>query len=175
MKTLTEFVSFTLKNVIQAQKELTDAGKTAEEIPAALTEKFKVEGDKLKYLTTAAEMVKNRLDGLKRVIVLQLAEGENAPSGAEKHEELYFVVEHFAAKQSQAPAREERGGRGDKRGGKGGRGGRGGDRDGKGKGGGRGPGGDRGERSAAPRPAGGGGIPKPKAAGGGEKAEKPSS
>lgn len=156
MKTLTEFVSFTLKNVLQAQKELTDAGRTAEEIPAALTEKFKVEGDKLKYLTTAAEMVKNRLDGLKRVVVVQLAEGEAAPSGAEKHEELHYVVEHFAQKMSQAPVREERGGRDGK--GRGGRDGkRGGGKDGKGRGG------ERAAGGGAPRPAGGGGIPKPKA------------
>ncbi len=138
MKTLTEFPSQTLKNAAKTHQELTAAGKTPEELPAALGEALKVEGDKLTRLIAAIEVVGTRFDDLKRVVVLQTtAEGEKAPSGAQQKGELYYVTEYYASLQPQKPA-----GRGDRddRGGKKGRGGKG-RRDGKG-----GRGGERGER-----------------------------
>jgi hypothetical protein len=177
MKTLTEFGAAALKNAIAKKKELTDAGKTAEELPAALGEALKVEGDKLTYLLGALEATNEAIrDDFKRVIVASLGEGEKAPSGAKQVGDKYYTVEHYApAFRKGAPEESRgfgkrggrdgkgRGGKGGKRGERGGReGGRGGDRPGGGERGGRG-----GERSAGgrgPRPAQAAGplpLPKP--------------
>ena len=161
MKTLTEFAPITLKNALKTKQELTAAGKTAEELPAAMGETLKLEGDKLGFIMTALDLAETRLEGLKRVLVMSLAEGENKPSdGVEKDGKIY-LVEHDTAIATPG-ARDERGGgrdgkrgggRDGKRGGGGGRDagrggggpGRGGDRD---RGG---PGGDRAPRAAGDR------------------------
>lgn len=146
MKTLTEFHSFALKAVAQVQNELTQAGKTAEEITAAIGEKLKAEGDKLKHLMTAFDAAKDRLDKLKRVLVIQPAEGAKLVRDAIEKEGLHFVLEFFPDAPGQQKGRRDRD---EKRGGRDGKKGRGGKgkRDGK-RGGGRG--GERGERRAAP-------------------------
>lgn len=134
MKTITEFTALTLKNAAKAQADLTAAGKTAEEMPQALSEAIKVEGDKLSLLMSALESVGTKLDDLKRVIVSTLNEGEKAPSHAKLKGEHYFTAEYYPpiAKKGAAPqGQHERGGkgrdgkRGDRKGkGRGGRGGR---------------------------------------------------
>jgi hypothetical protein len=139
MKTLTEFNGFALKNALETKKQLVAAGKTAEELPAAMGEALKLEGDKLTFYLAAIEVAEARPDNLKRVVVLDIPETEKAPKGAEKKGEKYFIAEYFY---TPAPKREGRGqgrheGRGDgkKRGkGRGGRGGRG-QRDERGRGG----------------------------------------
>jgi hypothetical protein len=175
MKTITEFAAITLKNAAKTRQDLTAGGKTAEELPAALGEALKLEGDKLTHLLAALDAAGDKHNDLKRVIVHSTAEGEAAPSGAKKIGEHFYTVEYFTSAKS-APSRDDaRGGRGDKRGG--GRGGKPGERGGKpgergGRGGERGAGGGRpprdgasfGDRPRAPRPAGApssGGIPKP--------------
>lgn len=155
MKTITEFHGFQIKNALKTREELTAAGKTAEELPAAMGEALKMEGDKLKYFLGALDTVGNKAEGLKRVVVLTLAESEKAPSGAKKVDEHYLVVEYFpqagADKKARFQGRDD-----DRRGGKGkgkGRGkGRRGDREG---GRGRGPRRDEGAPEGAEASAGG--------------------
>ena len=149
VKTLTEFAVSTLKNAAQVQKDLLAGGKTTEELPAALGEALKVEGDKLTRLQAALEVAGDKFNDLKRVIVFTIAEGEKTPTGAQQKGENWFVAEYFApmnAKKGQpekdAKGRGPRDGKKGKGGGRGGPG-RGGDRDGGGKGK---PGGDRGPR-----------------------------
>jgi hypothetical protein len=179
MRTLTEFASPTLKNALAKKQELTAAGKTAEELPAAMGEALKLEGDKLTYLLAALEATNERLGpDFKRVVVSSLNEGETAPSSAKLIGEKYYTVENYPQAHKSAPADERGGGRDGKgrRGGKGGRdggkrGGPGGDRGGRGGGdrdrgaggggrdaGGRGPRGPRPPQGAAAGP---GGLPKP--------------
>lgn len=131
MKTLTEFASIQLNRGLTLLNELTTAGKTPEEIAASFTETLKYEGDKLKHFMNALNLVKEKTDRLKRVIVLALAEGEQAPRGASAVEGHAYVAEQFPSPQAAAgPARDEgrgarggkKGGRGDKRGGGKGRG-----------------------------------------------------
>jgi hypothetical protein len=179
MKTLTEFAVPTLKNAFQKKQELTAAGKTAEELPAAMGESLKLEGDKLTYLLAALDVVGEKTNDLKRVIVSALNEGEKAPSGAKLIGEKYFTVEYYPSLHKGGPRKPEEG-RGDKRGGKrdGKRGGKPGDRRG-GRGGGegrsaggRGPGSDnaggggagggRGRGPRGPKPAEGGPVSLPK-------------
>lgn len=135
MKTLTEFPIFSLKNASKVRQDLVAGGKTPEELPAALGEQLKLEGDKLQWMSHCLEIVGEKMDQLKRVVVMSLAEGEKPPTGAIQKGEHYFLVEFYAP-----PA--PKGGQDTGRGGPGGKG-----RDGR-RGGGRGgPGGkDRGGR-----------------------------
>lgn len=123
MKTITEFNSITLAKVTASQKELAAAGKTPEEMPAALAEATKLSEDKLKHALAAAEAVGEKLKDFKRVVVLQLAEGETGPSGALVKEGHAYVSEYYTAMVAHAPQPKD-----EKRGGRGG--GRGGDRKG---------------------------------------------
>lgn len=138
MKTLTEFDGFALKNALAKKKELTDAGKTAEELPAALGEALKLEGDRLTFMMAAMEVAESRLDGLKRVVVYTVDEGKTAPKGAVQKGEKHYLAEYFfTAQPKRAGGRDgDRPGRGGKRGGKGDK--RGGKRGERGGGGGRG-------------------------------------
>jgi len=88
MKTLTEFANMTIQRGLTQLKELTAASKTVEEIQAAITESFKLEGEKLKFFMNALNAVKEKTDRLKRVIVMTVAEGEKLPSGSSKIEEF---------------------------------------------------------------------------------------
>lgn len=131
MKTITEFTVSTLKNALKTKQDLSASGKTAEELPAAMGEALKLEGDKLTLLLSALEVVEKKTNDLKRVVVWSLAEGETAPRGTEKKGEHYFGIEFFPPMPGQEPKRH---GRGKGRDAKGGR-----DKDKRGKGRGRGP------------------------------------
>lgn len=128
MKTVTEFPSPTLKIAAQTKKDLITAGKTPEELPQAMGEALKLEGDKLKWMMDALDVVGPRLDGLKRVIVSRLNEGEAAPSQGKLVGEVVFVVENYAQPEKAQPKgndRGDRGGKGNDRGRGKGRGGKG--------------------------------------------------
>ncbi|MFL5814487.1 MAG: hypothetical protein ACJ763_12995 [Bdellovibrionia bacterium] len=154
MKTLTEFAAVTLKNAAKTKQELTTAGKTAEELPAAMGEALKVEGDKLTFLMNALEVVGDKLEDLKRVVVFTLGENEKAPYGAVLKGEQHYSTEYYPplnppkGKGPQGGGDKGRGGKGGKdgkkgkrgRGGRGGRGEGGGPGRGEGRGPGRGPG-----------------------------------
>lgn len=129
MKTLTEFDGFRLKNALTLKKELAAAGKTPEELPAALGEALKLEGDKLTLFLNALAVAEERTDHLKRVVVYAAEEGKSAPKGAVEKDGNYFFSEFFFVPQARSDrgAGHDRGRRDGKRGGKGrGKGGRGG-------------------------------------------------
>src|SRR4051812_14181949 len=132
MKTITEFAVQTLSNAAKVHGELVTAGKTPEEMPAALTEALKLEGEKLSLLLMAVEAIGNKVGDLKRVVVGSLAENEKAPSGAIEKEGKVFVCEYYrpigGGKAGRDDRRDGRGGKGDRKGRGGKRGGRGGDR-----------------------------------------------
>lgn len=155
MKTLTEFDGFSLKNAHAKKAELVAAGKTAEELPQALGEALKVEGDRLTFLLAALEVTEGKAEGLKRVVVYTVDEGKSAPKGAMQKGEKYFLPEYFY---TAAPKRPAGKGRDDDRGGRGGKGKRG--RGKGGRGGERGRDGKRGEARAdgAPREGGEAGV-----------------
>ena len=122
MKSVTEFPSFTLNQGLKAKAALSAEGKTPEEIQTSLGETFKYEGDKLKYFTHALDVAGQNTENLKRVLVLSLAEGENAPPKATKLEEMHYLPEFHVDHKAQAARKVD-----DKKGGRGGKG-RGGDR-----------------------------------------------
>ncbi|MBC7693132.1 MAG: hypothetical protein H7222_15315 [Methylotenera sp.] len=198
MKTLTDFFGKSLRTLEEQMTQITqDAthsatealkaeGKSDEEFQAALPEAIqtaintklgeltKYEGDKLTWLKNALSLVKNKKGNLKRVLVMQAAEGESAPHGAQEIDGKHFSVEFFeeAGRPAETQAAPQgkfgdkkgggkgRGGRDGKPGAGGGRGadsGRGGGRDGAQAGGGRG----RDGAAAAPRPAPGTGKTSP--------------
>lgn len=132
MKSITEFPAFTLRAAITAKAQLTSEGKTPEEVQTALGTTYKLEGDRLKHFMNAIDVATNNADGLKRVLVMSLAEGESVPSKATKVEEAYYVPDIFTVMAPKPPPQKGRGGRGGGRGGPGG-GGRGGKGEGRGK------------------------------------------
>lgn len=136
MKTITEFAASTLKNAQKTREELIGSGKTPEELPAAMGEALKLEGDRLNHLLSALDSVGTKTTDLKRILVIALNEGEKAPSQAKQVGEQYFIVEYYPSLNPPKQARRGEEGRGEKRGrGKGKRGGKGrGDRDQKGRG-----------------------------------------
>lgn len=136
MKSITEFPAFTLRAAMTVKNQLTSEGKTPEEVQTALGTTYKMEGDRLKHFVHAIEVASNNnADGLKRVLVMSLAEGENPPAKALKVEEAYYVPDIFVPMAPKAPPQKGgRGGRGGKGGGKGGKGGRSEGREGKPKG-----------------------------------------
>ncbi len=127
MKSVTEFPNFTLAQGLKAKTALSGEGKTPEEIQESLGQTFKLEGDRLKHFVAAIDVAGANTENLKRVIVMSLNEGENAPAKAVKVEEHYYVPDfHVTAKPAAAKA-DAKGGRGGGRGGRGGRdGGKGG-------------------------------------------------
>lgn len=119
MKTITEFLGANLKNAIKLKQNLLASGKTPEELPEALGEALKIEGDRLTHILSAIEVVEKKLEDLKRVVVLSLAENEKAPNAAQKLGELYFVAEYFPPLQKKgAPGKRFGKERGDRKGGK---------------------------------------------------------
>lgn len=122
MRSVTEFHSFALAQGNKAKAALAAEGKSPEEISASLATTFKLEGDKLKYFTNALEVASQNADGLKRVIVAALAEGENAPAKATQVEEMVYIPEFLIdpKKNPPAAAADGRGGKGGRRGGRGG-------------------------------------------------------
>jgi hypothetical protein len=97
MKSVTEFWNFTLEKGLKAKAELAAAGKTPEEIQTALGETMKYEGDKLAQFVAALEVASQNTEGLSRVLVVSLAEGETAPPKSVKIGETHYVPEFKSA------------------------------------------------------------------------------
>jgi hypothetical protein len=91
MKSVTEFWSFALLPGMETKKALIAEGKTPEEILAAIGEKHKMEGDKLKHFVNAIDVAAANLEKLSRVLVVSLNEGENPPPKATKVEEHHYI------------------------------------------------------------------------------------
>jgi hypothetical protein len=93
MKSVTEFWSFALVKGNKAKAELVAAGKSAEEIAQGIGEAMKFEGEKLKQFLCALDVATAHAEGLSRVLVVSLNEGEVAPPKATKVEEMHYVPE----------------------------------------------------------------------------------
>lgn len=92
MKSITEFAQPILKKVSTAKAALTAEGKTPEEISAAIGESFKYEGDKLKYVLAASDLIEGK-DSVRRVMVSTFAEGETVPTTYQKVDDTYYLIE----------------------------------------------------------------------------------
>ncbi|HAR44493.1 MAG TPA: hypothetical protein DCS07_17990 [Bdellovibrionales bacterium] len=123
MKTLTEFTALQIKNAAKTKQDLITAGKTPEELPQALGEALKIEGDKLNFLINALDLPMQKTSDLKRVIVMALGEGEQVPSNAAQKGEQVYVAEYYAPLHGATPPQKAGHGDRDSRGGRGGRGG----------------------------------------------------
>ena len=120
MKSVTEFWSFALMPGMQTKAALVAEGKTPEEIQAAIGEKHKLEGDKLKHFINAMEVAAANMENLSRVLVVSLNEGENPPPKSTKIEEHHYIPDFKVAPKpvvNKKMMAEERGR--DKKGGKG--------------------------------------------------------
>lgn len=95
MKSVTEFWNHTLDKGLKLKTELAAAGKTPEEIQQALGEAMKYEGEKLQQFVHALEVASQNTEGLSRVLVVTLAEGESAPPKAVKLGETHHFVPEF--------------------------------------------------------------------------------
>src|SRR4051812_19759107 len=96
MKTITEINATSLKNAAKTQAEVNASGKTPEELPAALAEALKLEGEKLTFVLNAIEVVGTKLSDLKRVVFYSLNEGEKDPGGKLlKKGDHYYGVEYY--------------------------------------------------------------------------------
>jgi hypothetical protein len=115
MKSITEFAQPTIQKFLTAKAALIAEGKTPEEVTAAIGEKFKLEGDKLKFIFAASDLVADKKD-FRRVLVASFAEGETAPAKFQKVDDHYYQVETLEAYKAPAPA--AKGGRGGGKGGK---------------------------------------------------------
>lgn len=122
MKAVTEFPGYLLTRALQTKKSL--EGKTPEEVQAGLGEAFKYEGDKLNHFMRALDVMEKSPEGIRRVMVVTLAEGENAPSNSTKVDDFYYFADVPVLTGSKPGQKPEPKGRGD-RGGKGGKGGKG--------------------------------------------------
>lgn len=133
MKSVTEFPNHKLAEGIKAKTALAAEGKSPEEIQAALGEKFKLEGDKLKCFVNAVEIASQSKETLFRVKIVKLNEGANPPPRGTVIEDLCYIAEpqtnladlkKAAEKRAEQPAKgknERGGGKGGGRGGKGGK------------------------------------------------------
>lgn len=111
MKSITEFAQPILQKVLAAKAALTTEGKTAEEIAASVGESFKFEGEKLKYVLAAADLVEGKT-AVRRVLVASFAEGEAAPAKYQKIEETHYLVETLETTKVAAPVATKLGARG---------------------------------------------------------------
>lgn len=92
MKSITEFSQPTLQKFLAAKAALTAEGKTAEETMTAIGEAMKLEGDKLKFIFAAGDLVAEQ-KAFRRVLVASIAEGEAVPAKYTKVEDNYYLVE----------------------------------------------------------------------------------
>jgi hypothetical protein len=92
MKSITEFTPFLLQKVLTTKTQLLADGKTEEEVSASIGETFKIEGDRLKYALAASDLVKDKSD-VRRILVVSFAEGEATPAQYQKIDENYYLVE----------------------------------------------------------------------------------
>lgn len=139
-------------DAIQQREELKKAEElTREEFGKQVTEKLKLEGEKLQHCIHALQAVDpRRARDLKRVVVFSAEEGEKIPHDARKVGEHYYMAEYLPPlnppkERGRFSDRGHRPGRDGKRGGRRGRGGKPGRGDGRGGGKGRpgaGPGGE---------------------------------
>lgn len=94
MRSITEFALPILQKVSTAKAALVAEGKNPEEISAAIGESFKYEGDKLKYVLAAADLIAGQTS-LRRIMVSSFAEGETIPAKYQKIDDTYYLVENF--------------------------------------------------------------------------------
>lgn len=122
MKSVTEFEKFKITQGLAAKTALAGEGKSPEEISAGIGEKFKLEGDKLKFFVNALEVAGPHLENLKRVLVVSLSEGETAPHRATQVEEHHYIPELLVTIRPPVEKADGKkgGGKGGGRGGKGG-------------------------------------------------------
>jgi hypothetical protein len=143
MKTFTEFSGFQLREASAKSKELqaglaptsapAEGGQTStpeelatahrEALAAYLTEKFKLEGDRLSLFVEALEVTHSKpreLQNLKRVVVYAVAEGEKTPSQVHVRGGHGFAAEYLAPVRGPNDRRQS-----GKHAGKGGKGGKG--------------------------------------------------
>jgi len=97
MRSVTEFASHTLAKGLADRTALAAAGKTPEEIQTELGTAFKYEGDKLKHFIAALDVAAANQDGLSRVLVGALNEGESAPAKAATVDGHCYVPEFKSA------------------------------------------------------------------------------
>ena len=109
MKSITEFAQPILQKVLAAKAALVSEGKSAEEISASMGESFKLEGDKLKFILAAADLVADK-KMVRRVLVASVAEGETAPPKYQKIEENYYLVETLEPVKAPVAAAPSKGG-----------------------------------------------------------------
>jgi hypothetical protein len=109
MKTVTEFPGVNLKNAIKLKQDLIAGGKTAEELPQAMGESLKLEGERLDSLLTALEMVEKKSQDLKRVVVYTLAEGEKAPTQLLQKGDRYYLAEYYPSLEKKHPPKDFKG------------------------------------------------------------------
>lgn len=110
MKTLTEFSGFALREAHAKSKEIQAAlgteGKSAEELTIAhgdalsafLSEKFKLEGDRLTLFARAVELSAKKpkeMENLKRVVVYTLTEGEKTSGSVHVDGAHGFIAEYL--------------------------------------------------------------------------------
>jgi hypothetical protein len=134
MKTLTEFSAFQLREACSKSKEIRSAlpteGKTPEELTQAhqetlkayLTEKYKLEGDRLELFLKALEVSESKpheLENLKRVVVYLVSEGEKIPGHLIQKETHAFGPEYLASLRPKKSDRRDRGSKFSKEKGKG--------------------------------------------------------
>ncbi len=112
MRAVTEFPNHILARGLTAKTALTAECKTPEEIEQSLGESFKYESEKFKYFVAAIDVAAQNTENLRRVLVIGLNEGENAPSKAIKVEEHYYVPEFLITAAPKAAAADQKGGRG---------------------------------------------------------------
>ncbi len=111
MKSVTEFPNFTLNKALQAKAALTADSKSPDEIQQSLGETFKLEGDKLKHFICALDVAGQNTENLKRVVVISLNEGENAPHKATKVDDFHYVPEFYVAAKPNTAQSGAKGGR----------------------------------------------------------------
>lgn len=128
MKSVTEFWNIHLQKGLKTKADLAAAGKSPEEIQAGLGEAHKYEGDKLKHFINAMEVATQNPDGLSRILVVSLSEGENPPPKAVKIDESHYVPEFQSAPRPVNTQKVDTkgGGKGGRQGGRGGKPGGGG-------------------------------------------------
>jgi hypothetical protein len=121
MKSVTEFPNHKLVQGLKTKTDMTAEGKTAEEIQQSLGTAFKLEGEKLKFFMNAIDVASENLDGLSRILVVTLSEGESAPGKSKQVEEHHYVPEFIIGVRPPSAPKTARGGeKGRKGGGRGG-------------------------------------------------------
>jgi hypothetical protein len=94
MKSVTEFMNNKLAEGLTTKTALAAEGKSPEEISAAIGEKFKFEGDRLKSFVAALDIAAATTEGkIFRIKVVKLNEGQNPPPKATVVEDLCYITE----------------------------------------------------------------------------------